>query len=277
MKNIIKSISLLIVTGVLVNSCLIDNDNLADTFDDGLNFTSFSRLNQPVSAVADGNIVTANVNVELQGPTMVGFTEDVTVSVAVDTDNTTAIEGVHYNFSPTTITLRASNNYIGSLPVDIITEGIDPPLAVAPILSLKFTNASGTNVIPSSKAAVLTIIYQCYADLSGTYLVTNDFCGVSKTTTITKNPDGSWHLGTADGYFLDSCTSNSGLFNSGNIVELCGDILPSGDLEFGTGGGYGIGDIIGGSWNAETGVLTLINQDVSFFEVGQWTSTYVRQ
>ncbi|WP_242085755.1 hypothetical protein [Aestuariivivens sediminis] len=280
MKNIIKSIALLIALGVSFNSCLLEDDNLADTFDDGPNFTSFSNTNQTVSAVADGNIVTAKVNVELQGPNMVGFTEDVSLTIGVDAANTTAIEGVHYTLNTNSITLTAANNYIGTIPVSIITEGIDPPLPVAPILTLTFTGVTGTNVINSGKDAKLTLIYQCFADLTGTYMVTNDWCPNSlrqNTTTITKNADGSWRFGTADGYWLDSCTGNAGLFNGGNVVELCGEILPTGDLDFGTVGGFGIGDILGGTWDAENGVITMQHIE-TFFNGGprEWTSTYTR-
>lgn len=277
MKNILKSITILLVISLSATACLLEDENLADAFDEGPNFTSFSVLSRNVSAVADGNDLTTNVAIELQGPTIEGFKEDVTVTVAVDATNTTAIEGVHYRLETTSITLSADQNYIANLPLTIITAGIDPPLAVAPVLTLSFSSATGTNVIPSSKNTELSIIYQCFADLSGTYLVTNDFCSPSKLATITKNSDGSWHLESADGYFLDQCTSNAGLLNSGDIVELCGEILPTGNLEFGTAGGYGIGDIVGGTWDATTGTLTLTNRDVDFFQVGEWTSTYVRQ
>ena len=281
MKNIIKSITLVLVMGLSVTSCLLDDSNLADTFDDGPNFTSFSVLNQTVSAVADGNIVTANVNVELKGPTIVNSSEDVTLTIGVDADNTTAIEGVHYTINSNTLTLTKSNNYIATLPVSIITDGIEPPLEVAPILTLEFTDANGTNVIPSGKSTTLTIIYQCFADLSGTYLVTNDYCPDSlnqNMTTITQNSDGSWRFGTADGYWLDSCTGNAGLFNGGNVVELCGEILPTGNLDYGTAGGFGIGDILGGTWDAENGIITMQHKETIFpGGTRNCTSTYTRQ
>ncbi|WP_223549410.1 hypothetical protein [Aestuariivivens sp. NBU2969] len=276
MKNIIKPLMLLMVLGVSFNSCLLDDENLADSFDDGPNFTSFSNLNQTVSAVADGSIVTALVNIELQGPNMVGYTEDVNLSIAVDAANTTAIEGVHYNaLSTTSITLTKSNNYIGTIPLSIITDGIDPPLEVAPIITLKFTDVNGTNVITSSKNTKLTIIYQCFADLSGTYLVTNDACSPSKLATITQNADGSWFLESADGYFLDQCTANTGLYNSGNIVELCGEIIPTNDLTYGF---LDLGTILSGTWDAENGVL-ILNHRQTFTGnwPGAWTSTYTRQ
>ncbi|HMC00845.1 MAG TPA: hypothetical protein VKN14_07405 [Flavobacteriaceae bacterium] len=281
MKNIIKSITLLVIMMVSVTSCLIDDESLTKTFDDGPNFASFSTFQQTVSAVADGNIVNANVNIELQGPNLIGYSNDVLVSIAVDPSNTTAVEGVHYNLNSTSLILTLSNNYIGTLPISIITEGVNPPLAEAPKLSLSITFVDGNNVVANSKNTTLTIIYQCFADLTGTYLVTNDFCPGSlnqSTTTISRNADGSWRFGTADGYWLDSCTGNTGLFNGGNIVELCGEILPTGDLDYGTVGGFGIGDILGGTWDADNGIITMQHRDI-FFNGGpfEWTSTYTRQ
>ena len=129
------------------------------------------------------------------------------------------------------------------------------------------------------KAADLGVSISCLADLSGTYLATNDECNPTPfEVTITKNPDGSYYLTVADGGFLSKCTSNTTLANAGTIVEQCGEILPSTALDFGTDGGYGIGDILGGSWDAENGILTMEHKDV-FFNGGpyEWTSTYVRQ
>lgn len=129
------------------------------------------------------------------------------------------------------------------------------------------------------KASDLGVNVSCLADLSGTYMATNDFCAPTPfEVTITKNPDGSYYLTSADGGFLSKCTSNTTLLNPGTIVEQCGEILPSTDLDFGTDGGYGIGDITGGSWDAENGILTMDHTD-EFFDGGpfEWTSTYVRQ
>src|SRR5690554_1547027 len=56
----------------------------------------------------------------------------------------------------------------------------------------------------------------CFADLSGTYSVTNSVCGTGSSGTIppiaiTQTPDGNWNLATADGGLLQYCTSNTSL------------------------------------------------------------------
>lgn len=277
MKNIIKFITILIVVASTITSCILDDYNLPDEFNDGLNFSSFSRLTQNLSAVADGNEYTFDVNLELQGPNLVGFTDDITVTIGVVSGESTAVEGVNYSLPSKTVTLTKSNNYIGSIPVTVITDGIMAPLDENPVLVLSITDSSG-NVFSNSKNTALTFVYQCYADLSGTYLVTNDGCTpfTPFTTTIVANADGSWRVAIGDGGFLGyGCTGNPGLDNGANIVELCGEILPSNDLDYGS---LDIGNITGGTWDAENGILTM-NHVQSFTGnwAGSWTSTYTRQ
>lgn len=141
----------------------------------------------------------------------------------------------------------------------------------------EITMADGRVLVDQS--ANLGVNVSCLSDLTGTYLATNDFCNPTPfSVTITQNSDGSYTLTSADGGWLNTCTNNPTLVNSGTIIEQCGEILPSTDLAFGTDGGYGIGDVTGGTWDAATGTLTLENKDV-YFNGGpyEWTSTYVRQ
>ncbi|MEP2025897.1 MAG: hypothetical protein ABJH98_13860 [Reichenbachiella sp.] len=129
----------------------------------------------------------------------------------------------------------------------------------------------------------LSIGISCLADLSGTYMMTNTVCPTSpslpREVTITKNADGSWHLTRADGGLLSTCSTNTTLLNAGNIIEQCGEILPSIDLDFGSAGGsYDIGDIAGGTWDAASGTLTMEHTQSFFSWAGaSYTSTYVRQ
>lgn len=131
--------------------------------------------------------------------------------------------------------------------------------------------------------AALNVQVSCLSDLTGTYSVTNTSCPGDPDfpflVTITKNPDGSYHLSSADGGFLHRCTANTTLINAGNIVEQCGSILASDDLDFGSiTGTYDIGDITGGTWDAENGILTLKHKQTFFAtRPAEWTSTYVRQ
>lgn len=275
MKNIIKSISLLAVMSVCLSSCILDDEAFVDDFNDLPNFSKFNDKTKNVSAVATGDDVLFPVVLNVTGPTMENVNEDVTVTIAVDAAASTAIEGTHYTLDQLSVTLKSSENYIGSIPLTVITNGIVPPLAENPILTLKIVSTTGNGVISSDSTVTLQIVYQCFADLTGNYVITNDFCSPNMTGTIAQNPDGSWFLSSADGWFLGTCTGNDGLANFGNITELCGDILPSNDLEYGD---LPIGTITGGTWDSVNGILTMTHTE-AFFTNGPyaWTSTYVRQ
>ncbi|TGV02046.1 DUF4843 domain-containing protein [Flavivirga rizhaonensis] len=277
MKNIIKSITLLIVMGLSITSCILDDDNLADTFNDGSNFVSFSTLAQNLSAVADDSEYEFPINVELQGPSIDAVNEDLTVTVEpVASATSTAIEGVHYRLDSKTVTINKDQNYIGAIPITVITQGIIAPLQVQLEVSITTTSGNG-NTISNSKNTILTFVYQCFADLSGTYLVTNDGCSdfVPFLTTIEAR-GGDWFVTVGDGGFLGyGCTGNPGLNNAATITELCGEILPTGNLDY---GGLGIGNITGGTWDAVNGVLTMDHvQSFTGNWAPSWTSTYTRQ
>lgn len=277
MKNL-KNLTLLLLL-LFLSSCLVEDEVITDNYGDSASLAGFTSAARTLSATADGSDYNYQIDLSLVGPQSVTSSQDVTVTVSVD-PSSTAEEGVHYSLSSMSTTLSPNSNYIGSLPITVITAGITPPLAEAPVLKLNITSVDGSNVVANGlKSSVdLTFIYQCFADLTGTYAVTNDFCFPNFMTTIASDGAGGWLIGSADGGFLHQCTSNTSLLNPGTIVELCGEILPSTALQFGTDGGYGIGDILGGSWDAENGILTMQHQDV-FFNGGPyfWTSTYVRQ
>ena len=277
MKNY-KKYLLLLGLALMFTSCLVDDTAPSDLNDDGPNLVGFANKTQNLSAVSDGSEYEFDIRMQVIGPNVTTASSDITASVSVD-PSSTAVAGIHYVLDSNSITLTSDGNYLGILPITVITDGIMAPLPENPILKLNIESATGENVVGNGNSLTLTFVYQCFADLSGTYLVTNDFCLPSFTTTISANPDGSWQIGSADGGFLHQCTSNTSLLNAGNITELCGDILPSGNLDFGTAGFSGaIGDISGGTWDAENGILTMSHSE-NFFNGGPftWTSTYTRQ
>lgn len=141
--------------------------------------------------------------------------------------------------------------------------------------TVKVIHNDGEAYLYNSQA--FNIQVNCFADLSGTYTVTNSYCGEGSTGTIpsveiSKTPDGNWVLETADGGLLQYCTQNTTLTNGGTISVVCGEV--SGTTDFCASNG--IGCIVGGSWDQETGVLTL-ELDDTFFGIGGYTATYTRQ
>ena len=109
--------------------------------------------------------------------------------------------------------------------------------------------------------------------------MTNSVCASVLTVGIAPNSDGTWAIDRADGGLLSLCSTNSSLFNPGNITVVCGAVLATGDLDFGSGNSsYDIGDITGGSWDAVSGTLTMEHVQSFFSWAGSsYVSTYVRQ
>lgn len=210
--------------------------------------------------------------------------------ISIDNDLSTAIEGLHYMLPEASFEFDPSSNFIDTIQLTILKNKVTPPLSEKPMIALKFEGEFGENHVVNESPQI-ELDYRCFADLAGTYTVTNDFCSWEfRNIQITSNPDGSWFAQRADGGFLCGCTaeSNQTMDNTGKIKSLlcttsnpgsfredCGEILPSNDLQYGE---LGIGTILGGTWEQGNGVLILKNRD-TFFNGGpyEWTSTYIRE
>lgn len=277
MKNY-KKLLTIIGLSLTMTSCLVDDTAPSDAFGTGPNLAGFNAKSQNLSAVADGSEYMYDIAMEVKGPTSDNLSEDVTVNIAVVPGESDAVEGVHYRFDSSSITLRSGSNYLGQLPITVITDGIEAP--DSKVLTLEVTSTSGAgNVIGNGNKITLNFVYQCFADLSGTYIATNNGCAngaIGVETTIVAD-GGAWFIAIGDGGFLGyGCTANPGLNNWARITELCGEILPSDDLQYAPC--CSIGNISSGTWDAENGILTLVqSQGFTGNWASDWVSTYVRQ
>lgn len=265
-----------LLIGLCSCDAILDQDET--DFGNGPDFIGFSSASVTAPFATDGQTKLYNSNVRLFGPGLNNYRGDVMVTVAIDPTKTTAVEGVNYTLDGSlTVTLNESNNYTASIPVTVLTEGIEAPVVESLVFMITDFSTTATEpliISDTAKETNINIRYICFADLSGTYTMTNDYCDPQvEGMTITSNDDGGWDLSTADGGLLQYCTPNTGLVNAGSIIEVCGDILPS--SSFGFCGSNGIGCITGGTWDAESGTLTLQHND-TFFGVGAYTSTYTR-
>lgn len=282
MKNNSKFLILFLLASCFTfTSCLVDDEVASDTYDQGPNFVGFdvtgTATEAATSVVSDGQEYSAVLKVAVTGP---GFTElegDVTITYEVNEELSTAEENVNFILEDNTITLTNEMNYMGTIPVTILTEGIEAPSSEVLVLDIVEVTTE-ENVVANGRRDQMffTINYNCFADLSGTYTVTNSVCPtVSFQATITANPDGSWHIDEADGGLLNYCSTND-IMNPGNIMVICGEVPASQDLYYCIDG-YNIGCITGGAWDEDTGTLTLSHIDEFFsWSGGSYTSTYVR-
>jgi len=108
----------------------------------------------------------------------------VTATIVVDTEATTAVEGVHYRIDNPNVTLNSEGDYFGIANVTMLTEGIATPLASSPVLVLSFADASGSAaVVGGNKKLNLTLNYACPSFLAGNYDVTVTWADGSYTET----------------------------------------------------------------------------------------------
>ena len=167
----IKYILIFALSFASFTSCLVEDTEPSAINEDGPNLAGFNESSMNFGSVADGQAYDFNLKMEVKGPTYKELTDDVTVTISVD-PSSTAIEGTHFEFDSKTITLSAANNYLGLLPITMLTEGVIAPLAVAPVLILRVSDASSAeNVINNGKTMKITFNYLCFSNLAGTYNV----------------------------------------------------------------------------------------------------------
>jgi hypothetical protein len=171
-----------------LTSCIVDDKEPSAANGQGPNLGGFNDASLNLGGVADGNSYDFNLEMEVKGPTYKQMTSDVVLTVAVD-PSSTAIEGTHFRFNSKTITLSASNNYLGLLPITMLSQGIVAPLAQAPVLVLKVLSAtSSDNVINNGKNLKINFNYLCFSNLAKTYDVSLRYVraasGIDQTLTF---------------------------------------------------------------------------------------------
>ncbi len=179
----LKYILILVLSLGAFNSCLVDDTTRYDLNDDGPNLAGFADTRTAFSFVSDGNEYVFTVRMNLIGPTSMYVTDDIVVTIGADASST-AIEGTHFRLDQPTITLKKSDNYLGLIPITILTEGIIAPLDETPMLNLKVVSATGAeNVLNNGKKLEITLNYGCFSDLAGTYTMDMEYTGTTGTVT----------------------------------------------------------------------------------------------
>lgn len=166
-----------------MTSCFEDSD--LDLNDQGYNVAGFENTTTTLPAIADGEEYDFEIKVKLIGPTVTEVTNDITFDVVV-TEGTTAVEGTHFRIDDPSVTLTKANDYLGTVTVTMLTEGIETPLETLPVLRLGTANVSGDdNVVETGKPVRITLAYACPSFLAGTYdvVTTQDASGNSATWT----------------------------------------------------------------------------------------------
>ena len=164
----LKFLTLLFITSFALNSCLVDDEDVADLNDDGKNFVGFKDASASAPLVADGSTKDFYYPVQLGGPTYKDIAGDVSFKISVD-PSSTAVNGVHYTLLTNTITLNKSNNFIQNVGIRVLSAAADAP--ETKVLKLLVTDISDANVISSGRTGNFTvnIVYLCFSNLAGDY------------------------------------------------------------------------------------------------------------
>lgn len=218
-----KYILICMLSFASLTSCIVDDTEPSLANGAGPNLAGFAQKSMSIAGISNGNEYANLINMEVKGPTFKEMTEDVTVTIAVD-PSSTAIEGVHFKITSKTLTLSASNNYLGQIPITLLTKGITAPLAVAPVLKLKVTNATGTNVVANGMLMTVNFNYLCFSNLAGMYSLKME--RDNGPTVLFPNEE-IFELGT--GYYKTSSTYRWAVGSLApdhgmNFYDVCGEI-----------------------------------------------------
>ena len=229
MKTFKKYLFLLAVSFSLT-SCLVDDDVATDEIVNSPNLVGFTSSSTNALVTQGTGNQDYSANLTIVGPTVLNISEDINVTVTVNTEETTAVEGVHFSFTPTTTTLSPDSGLTGTVPYTVLTDdpSIEAPSEV--FLVLNVTEVSGGNgAIPSGRTGkiVVSIRYLCNSDLEGTYtnpLVPqcDDVTGPNNIT-VTQVSSGRYLVSSMTGY----------TFGPGNCIEfymidVCGQLTYDG-------------------------------------------------
>jgi hypothetical protein len=235
MKDIYKLLTLFLAFSL--TSCLVDDTADSDLNDKSPSLIGFTAGSTDANIKATGDVTPFSMNVEVTGPTFSSITSDISGSVVVNEALTTAVEGTHFELDAATssFTLSPDNNLIGNVSVNILTAGINPPLAESPVLALDIVTSSDIASVNGRTGTILiTIKYLCASDLAGSYTVTGTYQAYDGsitpqnwTDTITMTGDGEYRTGRVGHWSAAVLGGTPGM----TFTDLCGTLtIPSQNL-----------------------------------------------
>jgi hypothetical protein len=239
MKNF-KNYLFVVLASIALTSC-VEDDVVSDANVNSPSLVGFTSSAMSANAVASGAVVDFIAPVKVTGPTSSTLQGDLTITYAVNTAESTAIAGVNFNLPTLTVTVPQSTNYFANIPVQILTEGIDPPLDVSPVLVLDIVSVTGANGVAvngRTGKVKITINYLCYSNLEGDYII--NYTSGPKIHTVTQIGDGLYEMSSMFGWptsgyivkFTDVCGNLTLLneWNFSNNIGGTGVVQDNGDL-----------------------------------------------
>ncbi|MCD6544310.1 MAG: hypothetical protein J7K34_07350 [Flavobacteriaceae bacterium] len=237
----IKYLLIFVLSITAFTSCdsLVDDTERTADFDKGPNLIGFTKAEISVSGISNGSEYIFELPMQGVGPTINDATEDVTLNISVD-PSSTAIEGTHFKLSTSTMTFKASENYINKMPLTMLTEGIVAPLAVNPYVILNVTDVSGNFVDNGRTGQVkINLLYLCFSNLAGTYDVEMRYVNPDAGTdtmhygvdTINETGDGQYRTEAVGHWEVDGGPGAIGGTAGFDFTDVCNEItIPAQNL-----------------------------------------------
>jgi len=230
-------IFVLSITAFTACDSLVDDTERTADFDKGPNLIGFTKAETSVSGISNGTEYVFELPMQGVGPSIKEATEDVTFNISVD-PSSTAIEGTHFKLSASTMTLKASENYLNKMPLTMLTEGIVAPLATNPYVVLNVSEVSSTgNFVDNGRTGQIKVnlLYLCFSNLAGTYDVKLRYIrasqGIDQTYLFedvwTETGDGQYRTLRVGHWTPDDLGGTPGM----DVVDVCNELtIPAQNL-----------------------------------------------
>lgn len=186
--NKIYSFVAVLFTVLTTTACF--DDPGTDTFFDG-NQVEFQDANLPngltTTQVRRNATQTDVVDIQVNRVST-NASSPISVTIGVDTESSTAIQGVHVDFSGTTVTIPAGE-WVATFPVTVLTGNIDP--SEAPVLEMTIDSATGATVSTNYASLSLNISVICESNISAatdTWTATSESRFGTFTAQVTVEP-----------------------------------------------------------------------------------------
>lgn len=286
-----KKLLTLVLFGAALISCTDDDIRPEHQLETGPKIVGFNTNIQTVSYFSDIGTVSREFPINLIGNGNGQFSSsDIVVDYEVDLVESTAVEGVEFDFVDTsgTMTIPAGSSF-GMLPLDVHTGSFDP-LAKTELIIKLTTSTSGTTVAEQVRYNTLRIVFVgCLSNIVSGPMGSSD----SFTCTVTRDDGASWLRSSEIVELVDINTyktTTTGGWAAGtiapdqgyNFMDICGDISVA---EQGLCQGYYSNLVYGLTDDGTDGIVvdfsTGDNFEITYeitFAAGnsQYTNTYVR-
>jgi hypothetical protein len=277
-----KILSLFAISTVLF-SCTNDDIRIEHQLDSGSKIIGFSKSFETVSYFADEGQIQLGFPVSLigsgNGQTL---SAPIEIQYEVDLVNSTATEGVEFEFANTTgkITIPAGGTF-ADFPLLINTGQLNPTSKTE--LFINLTSASNSTVVGTQYQSLKVIFVGCQSLVAGDYTVSVKRADVATPYVFT----GETVTATSVNNFITRTSGNyafgvlQGTTQGYNFVDICGEItIPQQQLA----GIYSNLLRPNSANNGLDGTVTDINTFITKYEIGftgntvwrSFTSTYTR-